>query len=241
MNNISTILAIDTALTGCGVTVYNVDTGSNVSERLDIKRGQAERLVPLIDDVLIKAGIAYDDIDAIAVTNGPGAFTGLRVGLSTARALALSLSVPVIGVSTLDVLKAQLDSEYEDKQDLLIGTIETKRDDFYIAAWRGDKVVNKPSALSAHDVLNDIIKADEGRVRLFGDAAARLYEEVKDESSADIDVYSGISANYLAKLVYAALMENPVSGYHAINVSPLYLKPADVSVSKKTYKTMAQH
>ena len=69
-----------------------------------MQRGQAERLAPMVREVMEKAGVAFAALDRIAVTKGPGSFTGVRVGLSFARALALALGKPCIGVSTLEAL-----------------------------------------------------------------------------------------------------------------------------------------
>ncbi len=67
-------------------------------------RGQAERLAPMVREAVAAAGVAFSEIDRIAVTAGPGSFTGVRVGLSFARALALALNKPCLGVSTLEAL-----------------------------------------------------------------------------------------------------------------------------------------
>lgn len=93
---------------------------------MDTERGQAEFLVPMINNVVRNAGYTYNDFDRIAVTVGPGSFTGVRVGLSTAKALGLSLNKPVLGFDTLHVIaKAQ-----KLERDTLI-LIDTKRGDFY--------------------------------------------------------------------------------------------------------------
>lgn len=95
------VLALDTALTSCGVAVV---AGGTVHCRVEPRlRGHAERLMPLVEEVLVQAGLAFADLELIAVTTGPGTFTGLRIGLAAARGLALALHVPVVGVTTLAV------------------------------------------------------------------------------------------------------------------------------------------
>ena len=92
------ILAIDTALDACAAAV--LDTHANkllAHESQPMKRGHAEALMPLIARVMKASGVAFDALDRIAATTGPGSFTGLRVGLSAARGIALAASKPVVG------------------------------------------------------------------------------------------------------------------------------------------------
>lgn len=97
------VLAVDTALDACSVAIVrDAETLASISEPMS--RGQAERLAPMAREVAARAGSSFSNIDRIAVTTGPGSFTGVRVGLSFARALALALNKPCIGVSTLDAL-----------------------------------------------------------------------------------------------------------------------------------------
>ncbi|MGE0596890.1 MAG: tRNA (adenosine(37)-N6)-threonylcarbamoyltransferase complex dimerization subunit type 1 TsaB [Hyphomonadaceae bacterium] len=98
------VLAIDTALDACAVAIARDGSAvlASLSERM--QRGQAERLAPMTGEAMALAGCGFADIDRIAVTAGPGSFTGVRVGLSFARALALALKRPCLGVSTLEAL-----------------------------------------------------------------------------------------------------------------------------------------
>jgi len=97
------VLAIDTSLDACAVAIARDGIVlAALSETMN--RGQAERLAPMVREAAEAAGVAFKQIDRIAATTGPGSFTGVRVGLSFARALALSLNTPCIGVSTLEAL-----------------------------------------------------------------------------------------------------------------------------------------
>jgi tRNA threonylcarbamoyladenosine biosynthesis protein TsaB len=101
------VLAIDTALSACSAAVLDTEHGGVVaSESLPMVRGHAEALMPLLQRVMNEAGITFADIDRIAVTTGPGSFTGLRVGIAAARGIALAADKPAVGLSTLSAYAA---------------------------------------------------------------------------------------------------------------------------------------
>jgi len=102
------VLAIDTALETCAAAVLDIHGGKMASESLPMVRGHAEALIPLIDRVMRQADMPFSALDRIAVTVGPGSFTGLRVGISAARGIALTAGKPVLGLTTLAAFAAPL-------------------------------------------------------------------------------------------------------------------------------------
>jgi tRNA threonylcarbamoyl adenosine modification protein YeaZ len=101
------VLAIDTALGACSAAVLDTAHGGILaSESLPMARGHAEALMPLLARVMDEAGTAFADLDRVVVTTGPGSFTGLRVGIAAARAIALAADMPAVGLSTLSAYAA---------------------------------------------------------------------------------------------------------------------------------------
>ncbi len=101
------VLAIDTALAACAAAVFDTaDGGVVASESLPMTRGHAEALMPLLARLMRDAGMAFPDLDRVVVTTGPGSFTGLRVGISAARGIAVATGKPAVGLSTLSAYAA---------------------------------------------------------------------------------------------------------------------------------------
>jgi tRNA threonylcarbamoyladenosine biosynthesis protein TsaB len=101
------VLAIDTALAACSAAVLDTVYGGIIAgDSLPMVRGHAEALMPLLQRVMDEANLAYPDIDRVAVTTGPGSFTGLRVGIAAARGIALAAAKPIVGLSTLSAYAA---------------------------------------------------------------------------------------------------------------------------------------
>jgi tRNA threonylcarbamoyladenosine biosynthesis protein TsaB len=131
------ILAIDTALDACAAGVLDTRAGRLIAhESLPMKRGHAEALMPLIARVMRQSGIGFADLHRIAVTTGPGSFTGLRVGLSAARGLALAASKPVVGLTTLTAYAAPVVSENAGAP--IVCAIDARHDHVYFQVVAGD-------------------------------------------------------------------------------------------------------
>lgn len=120
------LMALDTAGGACGAALWR--DGAPVHVSVDpMTRGHAEAIFPLIDRLLVEAGVQRRDLDRIAVTCGPGSFTGVRVGLAAARGLGVGLGIPVIGLDTLSVLAAALPADAP-----ALAAIDARRGEVYL-------------------------------------------------------------------------------------------------------------
>jgi len=167
------ILAIDTALDACAAAVLDTDAGKLIAqESLAMKRGHAEALMPLIARVIKESGIAFASLDRIAATTGPGSFTGLRVGLSAARGIALAAGRPVVGVTTLTAYAAPVVSESGEQP--IISAIDARHDHVYlqVVSGNGGSLVT-PRVAPVSEALD---AARFGAPYLVGNAARILAE-----------------------------------------------------------------
>lgn len=165
------ILAIDTALEACSAAVLDTDANRLLaSESEPMQRGHAEALVPMLGRVMQASGIGFADLDRIAVTTGPGSFTGLRVGLSAARGIALAADKPVVGLTTLSAYAAPLVSERDDTP--ILSAIDARHDHVYyqLVSGNGTRLV-RPRVGPIAEALE---AARQGAPRLVGNAAHLL-------------------------------------------------------------------
>src|ERR1700675_2583059 len=173
------ILAIDTALDACAAAV--LDTNANkllAHESLPMKRGHAEALMPLIARVMKASGVAFAALDRIAATNGPGSFTGLRVGLSAARGIALAANKPVVGLTTLTAYAAPVVSENGEHP--IISAIDARHDHVYFQVVSGDGgSLIKPKVAAISEALD---AARVGALHLVGNAAKILADRWPKDS-----------------------------------------------------------
>jgi len=218
------VLGIDTATSGCAAAlIRNADCLAAASERM--ARGQSEALAPMIDDVIRRAGIAFADVDAIAVTRGPGAFTGLRIGLAAARAMALAISRPCLGINTFEVLFAQArEAGACDDADAVLVAVESKREEQFIAAFDSTgKALGGPAAMLPENTPS--LLGDARRVCIVGDAAGKIAAVL--DTRIDLIQPPGIEVPdpvMVAKLGLK-LLKTPDKAPS----TPFYLRPPDVT------------
>jgi tRNA threonylcarbamoyladenosine biosynthesis protein TsaB len=161
------ILSIDTALDACAAAVLDTAGGVIARESQPMKRGHAEALMPLIARVMKASGVGFAALDRIAATTGPGSFTGLRVGLSAARGIALAAGKPVVGVTTLTAYAAPVVSE--NGAHPVISAIDARHDHVYFQVLGDDgRSLIKPKVAPVAEALE---AARFGTPHLVGNAA----------------------------------------------------------------------
>lgn len=207
------ILVIDTALGACTAAVFDGDI--RLAERSEpMTKGHQERIAGMVRDVAAEAGVAFETIDRIGVTTGPGSFTGLRVGLAFAQGLGAALDRPVVGISTLDALAASLD----DAGGAVAAVIDARRGQVYVRQFSDGAPVSTAEALSIKAAVERLSAG--GPWRLAGSGAPVLLEQASTLGEAFILLAPTPKA--LARLTIAA---DPASALP----SPQYLRAPDAT------------
>ncbi|MGH7053078.1 MAG: tRNA (adenosine(37)-N6)-threonylcarbamoyltransferase complex dimerization subunit type 1 TsaB, partial [Stellaceae bacterium] len=134
MSEAPVVLALDAAGLASSVVVATGET-LLAAERIDSAHGQAEHLMPLIEQAMRRAGLAAADLDLIAATIGPGSFTGLRAGLAAARGIALALDLPLFGITGFAAVAADLAVTAGGGGAALLVALESRRADLYVQVF----------------------------------------------------------------------------------------------------------
>lgn len=213
------ILALDTASIYCAVAlIRNKSIVSCISERMS--KGHAEKLIGQIAQATNQANITLDQVDRIAVNIGPGSFTGVRIGVSTARALALALEIPAIGVNALEALATQAN-----KQDLtsaITVVIEAGRGMFYHQNFNNDfTAMNSPSLKTLEQIISDLPQ----QTILTGPATDIIVQHLQHNNVDRARIIDQIPCEAADISVYANLAANKQTPTHP--PCPLYLRDAD--------------
>ena len=176
------VLALDTAGVDCAVALYDSDGDRVLAEVGEtIGRGHAERLMEILDRALEKAGITLAQVGRVAVTVGPGSFTGIRVGVAAARGFSLSLGIPAVGVTTLEVLAAA--ERLRGSGEPILAAIDAKRGEVYLQSFdAAGRAQGEPQGLGI-DEARTVAAGFAGVV--VGSAAPLLAGEAAAAASPD--------------------------------------------------------
>ncbi len=202
------ILCLETATLLCSVALCDRN-GIVALKESGEDRSHASRLTVFIDDVLKEAGIKAGDLEAVAVSKGPGSYTGLRIGVSTGKGIAYAASVPLISIDTTLSMFLGFSSaakeKYDIKQnDLFCPALDARRMEIYYSVF--DTAGNAVKAISAEIVGRNFLTDLDGSERLFvfGDGAAKC-RDVMERKNVFFDDRFMISAAFMKSAAYNAL------------------------------------
>lgn len=222
------LLAFDTATAACSAALWR--EGRIVACRARaMERGHAEALMPMIRDVLDEASCGIPGLDAIAVTVGPGAFTGVRIGLAAARAMGLAAGLPVLGLTTLEVVASSQDPV----RGPMLVALDSKRADLYAQVFDAQAApLSEPAALLPPR-LPELIPDGE-TVAIAGDARAAAAAALAAAGLRHrvLDGPERPAAAAVARLAVARWRDRLPSP-DSPPPAPLYLRPPDVSPPRR--------
>lgn len=223
------ILALDSAGSGCSVAVAAGDAVLSADRAAGL-HGQAETLFPMVDRAMRQAGLSPATLDIVAVTVGPGSFTGIRAGLAAARGIALATGARLAGVTSFAAVAAGLGQTEGPKASVLLVALESRREDLYVQLFDcfcGP--VGAPAAVMPV-ALGGVVDAAIGSAPLLlaGDAAHRAALVLSGRPGTTIvenTVPEAVGA------LRAATRRLPQLGAPGDTARPLYLRPPDVTLS----------
>lgn len=222
------LLALDTATETCGIA-FLVDGHMKVELNLSHGQTHAKHLMSGVEAVLNMAGVPLNDVDAFAVTRGPGSFTGLRIGISTIKGLALAMGKPVVGISSLEVLAFQAESS----QEWICPMIDARRREVYWSLYQrreGELEQIEPEQVGPADVAAEKIK---GPCRFIGSGALAYRPLIEEKVNHFIHWGSGysdtINIGWVARLAWERFSQGDVDDVG--DLGPVYLRKSDAEIN----------
>jgi len=214
------VLGMDTSLQACSAALVNRASGEVISFRREImERGQAETLPDMVDAVMMEAGDPYATLAVVAVTRGPGSFTGVRIGLSFARALAVALEIPITSMTTLEAIARNV--KHNPERLPVAAVIDARREELYLQVFDADF---QPLTEALLTPVNEAAgHLPPGPCLLAGTGAELLHDADAGRVMADADQLP--DAEVIA-------LHAPVEPLPGEPPEPLYLRPPDAKPQK---------
>ena len=224
------ILQIDTATEVCSVSIS--ENGKLLVEKsAEEPNMHASSLTGYIDASLKELQLAYHDLTAVAVSMGPGSYTGLRIGVSTAKGLCYALDIPLLGVNTLSAMFEGYASLYGLREDTLyVPMLDARRMEVYMAVFDDSKAEVKDTAAVVVEA-DTFENFNPKKVVLFGSGANKLKSLLEASDSVTVDERYVHSSSFLSALAYHKWKNNEFE--NLIYFEPFYLKEFVATTPKK--------
>jgi tRNA threonylcarbamoyladenosine biosynthesis protein TsaB len=225
------ILAFDTATNATSVGLWDPAAGLELELRDDPPLGDrprhTTRLLSMIAEVLERAGGGWEAVERIAVGVGPGTFTGLRIGIATARALAHAREIPLVGVSSLQALAAGAGAP------VVIAVIDARRGEAFAAAWRGPELELEPRALRPEALALEVGRlagADGAAPLAIGDGALRFRAQLE---AAGAWLPPSDSPLHVIRAINHCRLASGLPATAPAEVEPAYLRAPDAEIAHR--------
>lgn len=218
------ILNIETATKNCSVSIGADGKTIALKELSEEQFNHAEKLHVFIQDILNEIGISLNDLNAISVSKGPGSYTGLRIGVSSAKGLCYALNIPLIAIDTLEILAHQLNIE----KGFIVPMIDARRMEVFTQFFSHDKkALNDPYALIVEENSFDSFNDD---IHLIGDGAFKCKELLNTEKFYYYDEFVYPSGSEMSLLSFQKYTENKIED--VAYFEPYYLKDFMLTTKK---------
>lgn len=223
------ILALDTCFGACSVAVHSRDREA-VHEFELRQTAHAEALMPMVERVMAQAQLAFSSLERIAVTTGPGSFTGMRIGVAAARALSLATGAPVLGFSTLDVMAQTALFNHDETGSgtrlpaRMLVAVDARKDQVYAQVFNGDHSWTAAQVLSPEEAAALI--PDEP-VALVGSGAAMVAAHVEANRNDVLVLYPDLQPSAVSLVMMARRSAASMVPFKSSEIRPLYLRPPD--------------
>ncbi len=235
MSAVHSILCIETATKMCSVAILNSD--GNIFWVEENANKHISHLTAFIETCLKNANVSMQDLKAVAVSSGPGSYTALRAGISSAKGLCFALDIPLISVNTLESLAHAAFLEEKNLEAIYTPCIDARRDEIYTAHYVFDAETNglkEIEAPNAHIVTEDSFRnilINDRKIVLSGDGAEKTKRLLNYSNTIDAHIFC--SAKNLLHLAAQKFSKNIFEDLAAF--TPFYLKPPNITVPKKNY------
>jgi tRNA threonylcarbamoyladenosine biosynthesis protein TsaB len=222
---LSYILNIETATKNCSVALAKEGKTILCKEIAEEGYSHAERLHVFIEEIIKEAGITFHDLSAIAVSQGPGSYTGLRIGVSAAKGLCFALDIPLIAVDTLQVLASQVNVSIG----LIIPMLDARRMEVYSAIFTPN--LESKRAVQAEIITENSFEDLQETLYFVGDCAEKCKTVLSKENFVFLDEIKYPSAKEMSFLSFEKYKKNDT--VDVAYFEPYYLKDFMITVSKK--------
>jgi len=225
------ILALDTTAVTASVALLD---GENVIADFSVhnKLTHSEKLLKMIDDVLLNSSYSVDDIELIAVSVGPGSFTGVRIGVATAKGLAFGRNIPVVGVSSLEAMAENITlvTPLQMESFVICPSMDARRNELYNSLFLYDGIslsrITEDRPISCDELLDELIKFNKN-VIINGDGAEKLFSFLKTKETDftfSLSQCLTLRQNAVSVGLVALREYNKGNVQNASEIAPLYLR-----------------